>query len=81
VDRRLSWRVLELSLSYSRCKRHHRAKHVGAFTLRLGVHGVDWETPIGRRYSVIADGLPLPIRFEFHLTQLYHYDKIGQLRR
>jgi Domain of unknown function (DUF222) len=63
------------------CKRHHRAKHIGGFKLRLGVHGVDWETPIGRRYSVIADGLPQPIRFEFHLTQLYHYDMVGQLRR
>ena len=63
------------------CKRHHRAKHVGGFTLRLGVHGVDWETPIGRRYSVIADGLLRPNRFEFHLTQLHQYNTVGQLRR
>jgi hypothetical protein len=45
------------------------------------VHGVDWETPIGRRYSVIADGLPQPDPTEYHLTQLYQYNKVGQLRR
>ena len=63
------------------CKRHHRAKHVAGFKLRLGLHGVDWQTPTGHRYTVVPDNRWLPDPVDFHLDQRLHHATIGQLRR
>ena len=63
------------------CKRHHRAKHVAGFKLRLGLHGVDWQTPTGHRYTVVPDNRWLPDPVDFHLDQRLNHATIGQLRR
>jgi hypothetical protein len=42
------------------CRRHHRAKHIGRFTVTRGPHGIDWTTPRGRRYTVLLQDQPPP---------------------
>jgi hypothetical protein len=37
----------------SLCSFHHAAKHKGGFQLRRTDHGVEWTTPLGRRYMVL----------------------------
>jgi len=46
------------------CRRHHRAKHIGLHKLRRGAHGIDWSTPHGHRYTVIAHNTAPPSQLE-----------------
>jgi hypothetical protein len=50
------------------CRRHHRAKHVGRYQVRRGFHGIDWTTPRGHRYTVIAEQAPAPGDVELDLV-------------
>jgi hypothetical protein len=44
----------------SLCRLHHHAKHAGGFQLRRTKHGIEWRTPLGRRYNVLANNAPAP---------------------
>jgi hypothetical protein len=52
------------------CRRHHRAKHIGAYRIRRGAHGIDWTTPHQHHYTVIHHNTPPPSPLERHLTDL-----------
>ena len=64
------------------CRRHHRAKHKGQFQVRRTTTGIDWITPCGRHYTVIADLAPPPTASEHDLTQRVHgFHGASKLRR
>ena len=44
----------------SLCNLHHQAKHAGGFRLRRTKHGIEWRTPLGRRYTVLANNARVP---------------------
>jgi hypothetical protein len=64
------------------CRRHHRAKHVGQFTVQRGPHGIDWITPRGRRYTVLLKDQPPPSPTEMSIaTRILGHHQPTQLRR
>jgi len=64
------------------CRRHHRAKHLGKFTITRGPHGIDWTTPRGRRYTVLLQDQPPPSPTELHITaHILGHHTPAQLRR
>jgi hypothetical protein len=46
----------------SLCRFHHQAKHKGGFRLRRTADGIEWVTPLGRRYAVLPHDGAAPIR-------------------
>jgi hypothetical protein len=66
----------------SLCRRHHRAKHVGRFTVTRGPHGFDWTSPRGHRYTVLLQDQPPPSPIELTITSAIHgHQRSAQLRR
>ena len=64
------------------CRRHHRAKHVAGYRIRRSVAGIEWLTPRGRHYTVLAEHARVPHPLEQVLTQIAHgYHTPGTLRR
>jgi hypothetical protein len=64
------------------CRRHHRAKHKGRFRIQRGLHGIDWTTPHGRRYTVIHDDAQPPSDTEHRFAQHLHgHHTPSRLRR
>jgi hypothetical protein len=84
IDHNLDWAHRGPTLIDSMCclcKRHHRAKHVGNFTVRRGPFGVEWQTPMGLRYSVIPEVKYLPTTMEFRISQTIQGHHNSKLRR
>ena len=64
------------------CRRHHRAKHLGKFTITRGPHGIDWTTPRGRRYTVLLHDQPPPSPTETTIAaHILGHHTPAQLRR
>ena len=64
------------------CRRHHRAKHIAGYDIQRTVHGYDWTTPRGHRYTVIGDHSPPPTPTEHAFaTYIAGHHTPGRLRR